>query len=96
MRAGSGFFAHAIVATCRGRMSASFITIRQHASLRNLIEAIPEMDWTPIPYWMDGTDAVAEITGTPFQSALDAAPGRLIVRADVKDADGKDADALPQ
>ena len=25
------------------------ITIRQHKSLRNLIEAIPEADWTPIP-----------------------------------------------
>ena len=24
------------------------------ARLRNIIEAIPETDWTPIPYWMDG------------------------------------------
>ena len=31
----------------------------QHASLRNLIEAIPETDWTPIPYWMDGAADVA-------------------------------------
>ena len=31
------------------------ITIRQHKSLRNLIEAIPEDAWTPIPYWMDTT-----------------------------------------
>ena len=38
------------------------ITIRQHARLRNLIEAIPETDWTPIPYWMDGTADVAETT----------------------------------
>ena len=29
------------------------ITIRQHASLRNLIEAIPEADWRPIPI-LDG------------------------------------------
>ena len=29
------------------------ITIRQSASLRNFIEAIPEDAWTPIPYWMD-------------------------------------------
>ena len=41
------------------------ITIRQHARLRNLIEAIPETDWTPIPYWMDGTADVAETTYTP-------------------------------
>ena len=38
------------------------ITIRQHARLRNLIEAIPEEDWTPISYWMDGTADVAETT----------------------------------
>ena len=36
------------------------ITIRQHARLRNLIEAIPEADWRPIPYWMDGAADVAE------------------------------------
>ena len=56
------------------------ITVRQHKSLRNLIEAIPETDWTPIPYWMDGAAAVAEATYTPFQSEPDAAPVRLIVR----------------
>ena len=56
------------------------ITIRQHAGLRNIIEAIPETDWTPIPYWMDGAAAVAETTYTPFQSEPDAAPARLIVR----------------
>ena len=47
---------------CR-RMHARFsITIRQRASLRDLIEAIPEEDWTPIPYWMDGAADVAETT----------------------------------
>ena len=29
------------------------ITVRQHQSLRHLIEAIPEAEWTPIPYWME-------------------------------------------
>ena len=56
------------------------ITIRQHKSLRHLIEAIPEDAWTPIPYWMDGAADVAETTCTPFQSEPDAAPVRLIVR----------------
>ena len=56
------------------------ITIRQRASLRDLIEAIPEEDWTPIPYWMDGAADVAETTYTPFQTKQDAAPVRLIVR----------------
>ena len=54
VRADSGFYTHAVVAVCR-RMDVRFsITIRQHKSLRNLIEAIPEADWRPIPYWMDG------------------------------------------
>ena len=45
-----------------------------------MIEAIPEQDWTPIPYWMDGAADVAETTYTPFQSEPGAAPVRLIVR----------------
>ena len=36
-------------------------------SLHNLIEAIPEDAWTPIPYWMDGAADVAETTCTPFR-----------------------------
>ena len=56
------------------------IAVRQRARLRNLIEAIPEEDWTPIPYWMDGAADVAETTYTPFQTKPDAAPVRLIVR----------------
>ena len=80
VRANSGFYAHAIVAVCR-KMDVRFsITIRQRASLRNLIEAIPEADWTPIPYWMDGAADVAETAYTPFRSKPDAAPVRLIVR----------------
>ena len=46
----------------------------------NLIETIPEADWTPIPYWMDGAADVAETACTPFRSKPDAAPVRLIVR----------------
>ena len=66
VRADSGFYAHALVAVCR-KMDVRFsITIRQHARLRNLIEAIPEEDWTPIPYWMDGAADVAETTYTPL------------------------------
>ena len=80
MRADSGFYAHSVVSVCR-KMDVRFsITIRQHQSLRNLIEAIPEEDWTPVPYWMDGAADVAETTYTPFQNEPDAAPVRLIVR----------------
>ena len=80
VRADSGFYTHALVAVCR-RMDVRFsIAIRQRARLRNLIEAIPEDAWTPIPYWMDGAADVAETTYTPFQAEADAAPVRLIVR----------------
>ena len=65
VRADSGFYAHALVTVCRDMDVRFSITIRQHKSLRNLIEAIPETDWTPIPYWMDGAADVAETT-TPL------------------------------
>ena len=68
MRADSGFYAHALVAVCREMDVRYSITVRQHQSLRNLIEAIPETDWTPILYWMDGAADVAETSYTPFQS----------------------------
>ena len=87
VRADSGFYTHAVVAVCRGMDARFSITIRQRASLRDLIEAIPEEDWTPIPYWMDGAADVAETTYTPFQTEADAAPVRLIVRR-VKPAPG--------
>ena len=87
VRADSGFYTHAVVAVCR-RMDVRFsITIRQRTRLRNLIEAIPEDAWTPIPYWVDGAADVAETTYTPFQAEPDAAPVRLIVRR-VKPAPG--------
>ena len=61
VRADRGCYAHALVAVCREMDVRYSITVRQHQSLRNLIEAIPEADWTPIPYWMDGAADVAEI-----------------------------------
>ena len=80
VRAGSGFYTHSIVAVCR-KMGVRFsITVRQHRSLRNLIEAIPEREWRPIPYWMEGAADVAEAEYTPFQGEPGAATVRLIVR----------------
>ena len=80
VRADRGFYAHAILAVCCEMPVRFSITIRRHARLRNISEAIPETDWTPIPYWMDGAAAVAETSYIPFQSKPDAAPVRLIVR----------------
>ena len=80
VRADSGFYTHDVVAVCRKTKVRFSITVRLHQSLRNIIEAIPEEDWTPIPYWMEGAAAVAETSYTPFDSEPDAAPVRLIVR----------------
>ena len=80
VRADSGFYTHDIVAVCRKLGVGFSITIRQHQRVRNIIEAIPEADWTPIPYWMEGAADVAEAEYTPFRSEPDAVPVRLIVR----------------
>ena len=80
VRADSGFYTHGVVSACRKLKIRFSITIRQHKSLRHLIEAIPEEDWTPLPYWMDGAADVAETTYTPFGNEPGAAPVRLIVR----------------
>jgi hypothetical protein len=80
VRADSGFYGHAVVAVCRAMQVRFSITIRQSPATRRLIEAIPEADWTPIPYWIaDGAD-VAETAYTPFADQKDAVPVRLIVR----------------
>ena len=80
VRADGGFYNHAIVAACRDKGVRFSITVRQHQSVRNIIEAIPEAEWTPIPYRMEGAADVAEKTYTPFESKPDAASVCLIVR----------------
>ncbi len=67
MRADSGFYAHDIVAACRNAKVRFSITIRHHPNVRSIIEAIPEAEWTSIPYWMEGAADVAETTYVPFQ-----------------------------
>ena len=80
VRADSGFYSHAVVAACRAMDVRFSVTIRQQPNVRTLIEAIPEADWRPIPYWQDDGAAVAETTYTPFQHTEDATAVRLIVR----------------
>ena len=87
VRADSGFYTHDVVQVCRKMKVRFSITVRQHQRLRGLIEAIPESDWRPIPYWMEGGADVAEAEYTPLRSEPDAAPVRLIVRR-VKPAPG--------
>ena len=78
VRADGGFYTHAVVAVCRGMDVRFSITIRQHNSLRNLIEAIPETDWTPIPYWMDG---VADVAETTYRACLRSLKSNVISSA---------------
>ncbi len=66
MRADSGFYTHGVVSVCRKIKVRFSITVRQHARLRKLIEAIPDAEWRPIPYWMEGAADVAETAYTPF------------------------------
>ena len=80
VRADSGFYAHEVVKVCRTMKVRFSITIRQHAGVRGLIDAIPEDAWAPIPYWIDGGADVAEATYTPFAGEKDAEAVRLIVR----------------
>ncbi len=80
VRADSGFYAQTVVAACREPWIVRFsITIRQRASLRDLIEAIPEEDWTPIPYWMDGAADVSrdDLHPVPDQAGRRAGGGSL-------------------
>ena len=80
VRADSGFYNHAVVAASRALDVRFSVTIRQQPNVRTLIEAIPEADWRPIPYWQDDGAAVAETTYTPFQHTGGATAVRLIVR----------------
>ena len=42
VRADSGFYTHDVVAVCRKTKVRFYSTVRQHQSLRNIIESIPE------------------------------------------------------
>ena len=76
LRADSGFYAKAVVAACRSAGVRFSITVRLQKALHTTIASIPEQDWTPIPYFLDGAD-VAETTYRPFG---ESEPVRLIVR----------------
>ncbi len=66
VRADSGFYARKVVEAC-GRHDARFsIAVRLQENHHQLIAAIPEEQWTPIPYWKEGAASVAEIPYAPF------------------------------
>src|SRR5437879_4380460 len=80
LRADSGFYNHFVTGACdRARVRWS-ITAKMSPGLQRIIAAIPEEDWVPIPYFMEGA-AVAETTYVPFARQCKGAKAvRLIVR----------------
>lgn len=80
IRADSGFYNHKVVASCRKADVRFSITVKMMGkALHQAFSAIPQEDWTSIPYFMEGA-AVAEISYTPFATKKGAQPMRLIVR----------------
>src|SRR3989440_3997570 len=79
LRADSGFYNHHVTAACDRAGVAWSITAKTSPRLQKIIAAIPEEDWVPIPYFMEGA-AVAETTYVPFATRRGARPVRLIVR----------------
>lgn len=80
IRADSGFYNHKVAAACRRAKARFSITVKMMGkALNQAFSAIPEDDWTPIPYFIEGA-AVAEISYTPFATKKGSKPCRLIVR----------------
>ena len=79
LRADSGFYTRKVVAACERAKVAYSITVKLRPSLHKAIGAIPEEDWIPIPYFIEGA-AVAETTYRPFARGHKAKAVRLIVR----------------
>jgi hypothetical protein len=80
MRADSAFCSRAFINACRNHDVRFSVTTRLLKPIRWTIEEIPEEDWTPIPYWMEGGADVAETTYTAFRGTKHATELRLIVR----------------
>jgi len=77
LRADSGFYNLKVVRTCRKKDVRFSITMKLHKGAPARFDALPEEQWLPIPYFMEGA-AVAEIPYTPF--GKEGFPVRLIVR----------------
>lgn len=80
IRADSAFYTKAFVAACRDHDARFSVTTKLYPSVRAAIEAVPDEDWTPIPYWMEDGAEVAETTYTAFRGTKAAIDLRLIVR----------------
>jgi len=65
-RAGFGFYSLKVVRACQAHDTRFSISIRLQRRHHELIAAIPEEQWRPIPYWLEGGADVAEIPYAPF------------------------------
>jgi hypothetical protein len=79
VRADSGFYNHKVVAACEKAGAGFSVTAKMSPALHQVIGAIPEEDWVPIPYFIEGA-AVAETTYKAFATHKGAKARRLIVR----------------
>jgi hypothetical protein len=80
VRADSGFYTRHVTGACERAGATYSITVKMRPNLHRLIAAIPEGDWVPIPYFMEGA-AVAETTFAPFAARTKNPKSvRLIVR----------------
>jgi len=77
LRADSGFFNKEVAAACAASGARFSISAKMYPALHKVIEAVPEGDWSPIPYWLEGAADVAETTYQPKGWPGDV---RLIVR----------------
>lgn len=66
VRADSGFYSGKVVKACEDHDARFSISVRLHRTHHELIEKIPESAWKEIPYWQEGSAAVAETTYIPF------------------------------
>ena len=81
VRADSGFYAEKVVAACQAHGARFSISVRLQKAHQERIHAIPEEEWTPIPYWREGAADVAEIPYRPFGKKADVPPHRAPGRA---------------
>jgi hypothetical protein len=77
LRADSGFYTRTVVDACRNADVRFSITVKLSKALHQVIAAIPDDTWKPIPYFLDGAD-VAETIYRPF--GKHQPERRLIVR----------------
>lgn len=80
VRADSAFYSRAFINACVDHDLDFSVTVKLFPAIRRTIEAIPDADWTAIPYWLAGGADVAETTYTAFAGTPDAVKLRLVVR----------------